>query len=119
MEIRLVAGKVLSRRVSEFLGVVLFGAALVSLIALATYDVDDAVWFFNTGGETPPANLAGRVGALLAEVAHQLIGYASLLIPVTLAVVGGAPSGAGRSTRCTRSCSASAWCSAAARPSSA
>ena len=88
MEIRLVAGKVLSRRVSEFLGVVLFGAALVSLIALATYDVDDAVWFFNTGGETPPANLAGRVGALLAEVAHQLIGYASLLIPVTLAVVG-------------------------------
>lgn len=80
--------KVLSRRVSEFLGVALLGGALVSLIGLATYDIDDAVWLFNSNGQSPPANLAGRVGAFLAEVLHQLVGYASLLVPVTLAVLG-------------------------------
>lgn len=77
-----------SRRVSEFVGVVLFALALVWLIALATFDGQDAVWFFNTGGEVPPSNFVGQVGAFLAEVSFQIIGYASYLIPVLLLVFG-------------------------------
>ena len=82
------SGEILSRRVSECAGVALFGAALFWLVALATYDAADAVWFFNTGGQIPPANLAGRVGAFLGELSHQLVGFAALLVPITLAVLG-------------------------------
>ena len=78
----------LSRRVSEFLGVALFALALVWLIALATYDTADAVWFFNTGGQVPPANFVGRVGAFLSEVSFQIFGFASYLGPVLLVVLG-------------------------------
>ena len=66
-----VAGTTLSRRVSEFVGVVLFAVALVWLIALATHDPADAVWFFNTGGQSPPHNFVGRVGAFLAEFSFK------------------------------------------------
>ena len=82
------SAEVLSRRISELTGVALFGAALFWLIAIVTYDVADAVWFFKTGGQMPPANLAGRVGAFLAELSHQVIGFAALLVPVTLGVLG-------------------------------
>ena len=51
---------------SEFLGVTLFATALVWLIALVTYNAADPVWFFNTGGQAPPANFIGRVGAFLS-----------------------------------------------------
>ncbi len=77
-----------SRRVSEFLGVVLFAVALVWLIALATFDPQDAVWFFNTGGTVPPANFVGQVGSFLAEVSFQTVGYAAYLIPIFLLVFG-------------------------------
>ena len=81
-------GTAVSRRASEFLGVALFALALVWLIALTTYDAADAVWFFNTGGQAPPANFVGRVGAFLAEVSFQIFGYASLLLPILLVVLG-------------------------------
>ena len=77
-----------SRRVSEFVGVVLFALALVWLIALATFDPQDAVWFFNSGGNAPPANFVGQVGAFLAEVSFQIVGYAAYLIPICLLVFG-------------------------------
>jgi S-DNA-T family DNA segregation ATPase FtsK/SpoIIIE len=78
----------LSRRVHEFVGVALFAVALIWLIALVTYDPRDPVWFFNTGTGTPPANFIGRVGAFLAELSFQLIGYGSYLIPAVLVVFG-------------------------------
>ncbi len=43
------ASSTLSRRVSEFVGVALFGAALIWLISLASYNATDPVWYFNTG----------------------------------------------------------------------
>jgi hypothetical protein len=43
--------------VSEFIGVALFAAALLWLIALASYSADDPVWFFNTGADGPPGEL--------------------------------------------------------------
>ena len=45
------AASTLSRRVSEFIGVALFAAALLSFISLASYSASDPVWFFNTGGD--------------------------------------------------------------------
>ena len=82
------AGSTLSRRVSEFFGVALFAAALIWLIALATYEPTDPVWFFSAGSSAQPANFAGRVGAFLAELSFQLLGYASHLIPAVMVVLG-------------------------------
>ena len=42
-------GSTVSRRVSEFVGVALFAAALIWIIALASYEPTDPVWFFSTG----------------------------------------------------------------------
>ena len=78
----------LSRRLSEVVGVALFAAALIWLIALATYDPNDPVWFFSTGTHDVPANFAGRVGAFLSELSYQILGHASYLIPAVIAVAG-------------------------------
>ena len=78
----------LSRRVSEFIGVALFAAALLSLVSLASYSASDPVWFFNTGADLPPANFAGRIGAFVAELSYQLLGYSAYLIPLLLVVLG-------------------------------
>jgi S-DNA-T family DNA segregation ATPase FtsK/SpoIIIE len=82
------SGSALSRRLSEVVGVALFAAALIWLIALATYDPNDPVWFFSIGTQDVPANFAGRVGAFLSELSYQLLGYASYLIPAVIAVAG-------------------------------
>jgi len=77
-----------SRRLSEIVGVALFAAALIWVVALATYEPTDPAWFFSTGLHGAPANFAGRVGAFLAELSFQLFGYASYLIPAVLVIVG-------------------------------
>ena len=82
------AGSTVSRRVSEFFGVALFAAALIWLIALATYEPTDPVWFFSAGSGAQPVNFAGRVGAFLAELSFQLLGYASHLVPAAMVVLG-------------------------------
>src|SRR5262245_26283701 len=82
------SGSALSRRVSEVVGVALFAVALIWLIALATYDPNDPVWFFSTGTHDVPANFAGRIGAFLSELSFQILGYASYLIPAIVGVVG-------------------------------
>jgi DNA segregation ATPase FtsK/SpoIIIE, S-DNA-T family len=78
----------LSRRLSEVVGVAFFALSLIWLIALASYSPLDPVWFFNTGPDVPPENFAGRVGAFLAELSFQVVGYAAYLAPVAAAVVG-------------------------------
>lgn len=82
------SGSSLSRRVSEFLGVALFAVALIWVIALASYEPSDPVWFFSTGAHAAPVNFAGRVGAFLAEFSFQLFGYASYLVPAVMVVIG-------------------------------
>jgi S-DNA-T family DNA segregation ATPase FtsK/SpoIIIE len=78
----------LSRRVNEFIGVVIFAGALLWLIALATYSPADPAWFFNdaTGGVT--SNFAGPVGAFVAVVSFQLLGHAAYLVPLIFALAG-------------------------------
>ena len=78
----------LSRRVSEFVGVALFAAALIWIISLASFEPSDPVWFFSTGAHAAPVNFAGRVGAFLAELSFQLFGYASYLVPAVMVIVG-------------------------------
>jgi DNA segregation ATPase FtsK/SpoIIIE, S-DNA-T family len=78
----------LSRRLSEFLGVALFAAALIWLISLVSHDSGDPVWFFTTGTSHAPVNFVGRVGAFLSELSFQLFGYAAYLIPAVIAVIG-------------------------------
>ena len=82
------AGSTVSRRVSEFIGVALFAAALIWIISLASYEPSDPVWFFSIGAHADPVNFAGRVGAFLAELSFQLFGYASYLIPAMMVVIG-------------------------------
>ena len=82
------SGSALSRRVSEVVGVALFAIALIWLVALATYDPNDPVWFFSTGTHDMPANFAGRIGAFLSELSFQVMGYASYLIPAMIAIAG-------------------------------
>src|SRR5262245_48101573 len=77
-----------SRRFSEVVGVALFAAALIWIVALASYEPADPAWFFSTGLHAAPANFAGRVGAFLAELSFQLFGYASYVIPAVLVVIG-------------------------------
>ena len=81
-------GSTVSRRLREVVGVALFAAALIWSVSLAGYDPADPVWFFSTGPHGAPANFAGRVGAFLAELSFQLVGYGAYLIPATLVVVG-------------------------------
>jgi S-DNA-T family DNA segregation ATPase FtsK/SpoIIIE len=83
-----VGGSKVSRRVSEFVGVALFAAALIWIIALASYEPSDPAWFFSTGAHAAPANFAGRVGAFLAELSFQLFGYASYLGPAAMVIIG-------------------------------
>jgi S-DNA-T family DNA segregation ATPase FtsK/SpoIIIE len=78
----------LTRRASEFLGVALFAAAVLWIVALVTYEPSDPAWFFTTGATHAPANFAGLVGAFVAEASFQVIGYASYLIPAALVVLG-------------------------------
>jgi S-DNA-T family DNA segregation ATPase FtsK/SpoIIIE len=83
-----VKGSTVSRRASEFIGVALFAAAMIWMVALATYQVSDPAWFFSEGRQAQPENFAGQVGAFLAELSFQLVGYAAYLLPACFVVVG-------------------------------
>jgi S-DNA-T family DNA segregation ATPase FtsK/SpoIIIE len=72
---------------SEVLGVVLFATAVLWVISLAGYDPRDPAWFFHTGAGAP-SNFGGQVGAFLAELSFQVLGYTAYLVPLVLFVVG-------------------------------
>ena len=61
------ADSFVSRRLSEFTGVASFAAALIWLIALASYSPADPAWFFNDAESGSVSNFAGPVGAFLSE----------------------------------------------------
>src|SRR4051794_17007423 len=77
-----------SRRVSEFTGVVLFGASLLWLIALVTATPNDPVWFFNDLPGGSVTNFAGPIGAFISTVTLQLVGVTGFLLPVVVAAIG-------------------------------
>jgi len=77
-----------SRRMSEFVGVVLFALALIWVISLGSYSSADPVWFFKNVASGLPTNFAGRVGAFTAEASYQLLGYSAWAIPFLLGFAG-------------------------------
>jgi len=83
-----VKASTISRRVSEFVGVALFAAALFWIVSLASYEPSDPAWLFTVGVDAPTSNFAGRVGAFLAELTFQLVGYTAFVVPVALIVAG-------------------------------
>jgi DNA segregation ATPase FtsK/SpoIIIE, S-DNA-T family len=82
------AGSFVSRRLSEFVGVAMFALAMMWLISLVSYSAADPVWFFTVGTDSAPTNFGGRVGAFLAELSFQLLGYAAYLVPIVFVVTG-------------------------------
>jgi S-DNA-T family DNA segregation ATPase FtsK/SpoIIIE len=76
-------------RLSEFLGVVSFGTALLLLVSLVTYRPSDPVPFFKAGLPGPVRNFIGPVGAFGAELLiPQLFGMASMLLPLMMGLLG-------------------------------
>jgi len=69
-------------------GVAFFATALIWLIALVSYDPNDPVWFFSTGLHEVPVNFVGRIGAFVAELSYQVLGYGAYLLPAMLVVAG-------------------------------
>lgn len=77
-----------TRRFSELVGLLLLFLALITLLALVSYDVRDPSWFQRQPDGSPIHNWTGRVGATLAEGLLQFLGTAVFLVPVVLGVVG-------------------------------
>lgn len=61
--------------------------ALFYLIALVTFDLEDAGWS-HTGGGKPIANSAGAFGAWLADFSFAMVGVTAYLLPFLLAAFG-------------------------------
>src|SRR5258708_40063111 len=76
-----------SRRGGELIGIVILAAGLALGAAVVTYHSDDAS-AFHTSTNTVIANAIGYYGATLAWVFVSFFGFASLLFPLTLVVVG-------------------------------
>jgi len=83
-----VAKSTLSRRMSEFAGVVFFALALIWVIGLGSYSAADPVWYFKDTTSGLPANFAGRVGAFMAEASFQVFGYAAWVVPIVVGIAG-------------------------------
>lgn len=77
----------LTRLLREVGGIVCFFAALITLLALASFSIDDPGWSHTGAGENI-RNSVGRAGAWFADVAYYLLGYMAYLIPLVLALCG-------------------------------
>jgi len=72
-------------------------AAVIALLALTSFDIDDPGWS-HTGTGAAIANSVGRVGAWFADVSLWLFGYMAYLVPLLLAASGYLLFREGRST---------------------
>jgi S-DNA-T family DNA segregation ATPase FtsK/SpoIIIE len=88
--IRLVSTPTRNRRLNEIIGMVVLVAAVLLLLALASYTPTDPS--FNTVGRyvtgRPAHNWTGMVGAYLADAMLQLIGVAAFFLPMVLGRLG-------------------------------
>ena len=72
----------------EVAGLLLLLFTAMVALALVSYDASDATWFHAQPEAQPAVNWIGRVGATLAEVLLQVVGTASFLVPIILAMTG-------------------------------
>ena len=77
----------MGRLLREVGGIVCFFAALIALLALASFHIDDPGWS-HTGAGVDVVNSVGRAGAWFADVALYLFGFMAYLIPLLLGVAG-------------------------------
>lgn len=77
----------LGRVAREVGGIVCVFAAILALLALATFDVGDPGWS-HTGRDVAIQNSVGRAGAWFADVTLYLFGYMGFLVPMMLALGG-------------------------------
>ena len=89
--LRLIATPTRNRRLNEVLGVFLLATAVLLLLALVSYAPSDPS--FNTVGALTPAarpahNWIGPTGSYTADALLQILGIASLFLPVLLARLG-------------------------------
>jgi DNA segregation ATPase FtsK/SpoIIIE, S-DNA-T family len=91
------AARQMSRGVREVLVLALVALAVFFAIALLTFDPADGGWT-RTPRHMQTANLAGRVGANIADVTYFALGWAALLVPVLLGLCAAGVYRAGRAT---------------------
>ena len=77
---------IVRRRLSELAGLALITCALLGVIALATWSVQDPSLSHAT--QTPIRNLLGFPGAIFSDLAMQLLGLASVLLLLPEALLG-------------------------------
>src|SRR5215475_7475125 len=78
--------EILQRRLSELAGLSLIALALLGVIALATWSVQDPSLSHAT--QKPIHNLLGFPGAIFADLAMQLLGLAAILLLAPEALLG-------------------------------
>jgi len=77
----------MARLFREVGGIVCLFTALIGLLALISFDVNDPGWS-HTGTGVGINNSVGRVGAWFADVSMYLFGYMAYLIPLVIGVSG-------------------------------
>src|SRR5438132_207937 len=76
-----------SRRGGELIGIVVLAAGLTLGAALVTYHPDDSSAFY-TSTNSAVANAIGYYGATIAWIFVGFLGFASMLFPAALLIVG-------------------------------
>ncbi len=75
----------MGRLLKEVAAIVCLFAALIGVLALVSFHIDDPGWS-HTGDGASVRNSVGRAGAWFADVAFYLLGYMAYLIPLIAAV---------------------------------
>ncbi|MGE5308155.1 MAG: DNA translocase FtsK 4TM domain-containing protein [Deltaproteobacteria bacterium] len=75
------------QRINEFKGLLLAAAALIILLSLVSFDLND-LSFYTSHPNVPPHNLIRIFGAYLAAGLFFLFGWAAFIVPVFLGWVG-------------------------------
>src|SRR5262245_23620622 len=74
------------RRLRELVGLTLIAAAIMLAVALATWSVQDPSLSHAT--QTPPRNLLGAGGAVVADLLMQRLGRAAISLVLPIAIWG-------------------------------
>jgi len=77
----------MGRLLREVGGIVCVFAALIAVLALATFNVNDPGWS-HTGADQAVQNSVGRFGAWFADVTLSMFGFMAYLVPLVLGVSG-------------------------------
>jgi S-DNA-T family DNA segregation ATPase FtsK/SpoIIIE len=72
---------------NEIIGLIMMGAGLVIFLALISYNSADPSWN-SAGGNIRTRNWIGPMGAKVSDTLYQAFGWAALIVPYMLFVIG-------------------------------